>query len=53
MGLSVQTVNVIVKRPLVRGLKRCPSMQDPVQTKICMLSYERVSKECLTYGNNK
>ena len=53
MGFSVQTVNAIVKRPYVRCLKRRPSMQDPAQAKISMLSYEMVSKECLTNGNAK
>ena len=48
MGFSVQTVNAIVKRPLVRCLKRCPSMQDTAQAKISMFSYEMVSKVCLT-----
>ena len=37
----------------MRCLKRCPSMQDPAQAKISMLSYEMVSKECLTNGNSK
>ena len=50
MGFSVQTVNAIVKRPEVRCLKRHPSMQDPAQAKITMLSYEIVSKECLKNG---
>ena len=27
--------------------------QDPVQAKICMISYETVSKECFTNGNAK
>ena len=31
-------------------LKRCPSMQNPAQAKISMLSYEMVSKECLENG---
>ena len=51
MGFSVQTVNVIVKRPEVRCLKLCHSIPDPVQAKICMISYEMVSKECLTNGS--
>ena len=51
MGFSVQTVNAIVKRPEVRCLKLCHSIQDPVQAKICMISYEIVSEECLTNGN--
>ena len=53
MRFSVQTVNAIVKRPKVQCLKCCPSMQDPAQAKMCMFSYEKVSKECLTNGNSK
>ena len=52
MGFSVQTVNAIVKRPLVRCLKRYPAMQDQAQAKISVLSYEMVSKECLSNGNS-
>ena len=36
----------------MRCLKRCHSMQDPVQANICMLSYEMVSKKCLKYRNS-
>ena len=43
MGFSVQTVNVIVKRPLERCLKLCASMPDPVQAKVCEISYEMMS----------
>ena len=32
----------------MRCLKLCPSLQDPVQAKIYELSYEMVSKDCLT-----
>ena len=53
MGFSVQNVNAIVKKPLVRCLKCCPAMQDLAQAKISMLSYEMVSNECLTNGNSK
>ena len=53
MGFSVQTVNAFVKMPLVQYLKCCPSMPDPVKAKIRMLSYEMVSKECLTNGFSK
>ena len=45
--LSVQTVNAIVKRPLVLCLKLCLSMVDPVQAKICELYYEMVYKDYL------
>ena len=51
MGVFVQTVNANVKRPEVRCLKLCHSIQDLVQAKICMISYEMVSKECLTNGS--
>ena len=32
-----------VKKALSAILKRCPSVQDPVHAKICMLPYEMVS----------
>ena len=48
MGFSVHTVNDIVKRSEVRCLKLCHSMKDPVQAKICNISYEMVSKKSLT-----